>query len=76
MKLIDFLTQCKKIIDKNPNALQMEMFSYHSASGAIDELSYPSISKISSRGDDEELFKEMLPKDYSYDDVITVSIGN
>ncbi len=72
MILLDFLKECKKLVDENPDALKMEMFAEHGASGSLDEISYPFVDEIS-RWDDSDM---MLPRDYPYDNVIRVYIGN
>jgi hypothetical protein len=76
MKLIDFLNNCKKLVDENPDALQMEMIAEHGASGSIDEISYPFIDKISRWNGSDMDIEYMLPNDYAFDSVIRVYTGN
>jgi len=76
MILIDFLKHCKEMIDENPEALKMEMFAEHGASGALDEISHPFIDKISRWKNSDMPIEDMLPSDYPYDSVIRVYIGN
>ena len=77
MTLFEFLGQCKKMVEENPEALHMEMFAVHSASGAPDEIGYPFVQELSRWENDREfdLF-DMLPRDYKYDKIIKVSTGN
>jgi hypothetical protein len=76
MILIEFLKRCKKLVDENPEALKMEMFAVHGASGSIDEISSPFIEKLSEADDNEEIYRDMLPNDYPLDSIIWVYIGN
>jgi hypothetical protein len=79
MKLIDFLVCCKKLVDENPDALQMEMFAEHGASGVLDEISNPFVEPISRWTDNvnsEMPIEEYLPRNYKYDSVIRVYTGN
>jgi hypothetical protein len=76
MILIEFLKRCKKLVDENPDALKMEMFAEHGASGSLDEISSPFIDEISRWEDSDMPIEEMLPKDYPFDSVIRVYIGN
>jgi len=77
MKLIDFLNNCKKLVDENPDALQMEMIAEHGASGSIEEISYPYIDNLSRwNGSGMEDIEDLLPNDYAFDSVIRVYTGN
>jgi len=76
MILIEFLKRCKKLVDENPDALQMEMFAEHGASGTLDEISNPFIDEISRWDNSDMPITEMLPNDYLFDSVIRVYIGN
>jgi hypothetical protein len=77
MILIEFLKRCKKLVDENPDALKMEMFAVHGASGAIEEISSPFVEKLSEFGEDErEIYEHILPNDYPLDSIVWVYIGN
>lgn len=76
MILIDFLKRCKELVDENPDALKMEMIAIHGASGAIEEMGNPYVKEISEFDDDDEIIKDMLPRDYPLDSVVWVYIGN
>lgn len=75
MTLRQFLKYCKKMVDENPKCLDMEMFAIHGASGSTDEVGSPCIRELSETSD-EELIRDMLPRDYPYDSFIDVYIGN
>jgi hypothetical protein len=78
MILIDFLKQCKELVDENPDALKMEMFAIHGASGAVDEMGGVYTKKVSEfdSASDECVIEYLLPSDYLLDSVIWVYIGN
>jgi hypothetical protein len=76
MKLIDFLNSCKKLIEENPDALQMEMFGIVGSSGTGSEMGNPYISTIEKRSSGEFPVEDMLPNDYEYDKIIWVYMGN
>jgi hypothetical protein len=79
--LREFLRDVRSIVDKNPDALDMEMIGAHGGSGELDEIGSVFIREISyfdGYGDEpENIVKEdILCNDYPFDSIIEVYIGN
>jgi hypothetical protein len=76
MILSDFLKRCKKLVDENPDVLNMEMLSVDGSSGMINEIGNPCIKEISDFEGSEEEIEYMLPNDYPFDSFVKVYVGN
>jgi hypothetical protein len=76
MVLREFLLHCKKLIEENPDALNMECFTEEGSSGSLSELSHPFVDKISRWDDSEYSIGDMLPNDYPFDSVVRIYVGN
>lgn len=71
MKLYKWLENIEKMVREHPEALQAELIARHGASGAVDEMSYPSF-RIARDGDDVVDY-DMVQAGEPY---ISVYIGN
>lgn len=76
MKLIDMLKSIKEVVDENPAALEMEVMGVDGASGAVNNIGYSYIKDISDWDDSEYCLREMLPKDYPFNKIIELYIGD
>lgn len=70
MKLREFLTSCKRMLEEFPEALDMEMFATHGASGETNPISSPHVEEV-----DEDI-RDMLYRGYDKDLYVEVYIGN